>query len=98
MTTTKGKPDPALSRLKAALVTGAVVASLAGARLLGLVEPPLAAALPANAIIVPLDESAPRPADPAARPVELPGGTGLLLSLPDIPDVVQPVARSHSSR
>jgi hypothetical protein len=90
------KADPALRKIKVALVLGSALASLAGAKALALVEP--ASAGPAAAIVAPAEPAAGEIAAPKAEPAILESGPGLRLELPPIADVAQPIAPVASSR
>lgn len=78
--------------LKAIVLTGSVVATLAGARLLALQEQVAAAQPDAGQVLVPVGNIASMP----------PASLGVELNLSPIPQVVQPrlnpIARSRSSR
>ena len=98
MTKPSGRPGQQLAMLKAALLTGSLVATLAGTYLLGQQEPAETATTNSSkesiTVIVPLEETA---------AVQLPAnGRGMQIRLKPIPQVVQPrinpVARTRSSR
>lgn len=98
MTKRAGRPRQQLAMLKAALLTGSLVATLAGTYLLGQQEP-LETATPISngesiTVTMPVD---------GAAALQLPSnGRGMQIELKPIPQVVQPrinpVARTRSSR
>lgn len=98
MTKRSGQIRQQFSTLKVALLTGSVIATLAGTYLLGLEEPVVTATTVSNTesitLFIPADEAAAMQLPPNSR--------GTQIQLKPIPQVAQPrirpVARTRSSR
>jgi hypothetical protein len=98
MTKQSARPNQQVGALKALLLTGSVIATLAGTRLLALQEPAETetsiSAAESITVVVPAAESSSIPLPPTMR--------GAQIELKPIPQVVQPqinpVARTRSSQ
>lgn len=98
MTKQSTRPNQQVGALKALLLTGSVIAALAGTRLLALQEPAATevpvAVTESITVVVPAAEATAIPLPPTSR--------GTKIELQPIPQVVQPqinpVARTRSSR